>query len=311
MCSSDLVLEPKKELGVAYDDVMKKEIFAPLKMNATTFDFKRALKADHASPHGEDIDGKTALARMDLNYAILPVRPAGGAWSSVNDMLKYVQMELQKGKLPDGKTFVSEAALMARRAPQVMIGEDHSYGMGLMVNSRWGVSVVHHGGDMIGYHSDMFWIPDAEVGGVILTNADAGAMLRGPFVRKLLEVLYDGHPEADEDVMTGIARNKEAIAVERKRLVLPPDDAAVAKLAAKYHEKSLGDIAVTKSGKDTVFDFGEWRSKMASRKNDDGTMSLFTVEPGAVGFEFVVGDKDGKRTLTTRDAQHEYVFVEQ
>ena len=305
------VLEPKKELGVAYDDVMRREIFAPLKMNATTFDFQRALKGDHASPHGEDVDGKTAVERMDLNYAILPVRPAGGAWSSVNDMLKYVQMELQKGKLPNGKTFVSESALMQRRAPQVMIGEDQTYGMGLMVNSRWGVPIVHHGGDMIGYHSDMFWIPDAEVGGVILTNADAGVILRGPFVRKVLEVLYDGEHEADEDVMTSIKQHKEALAVERKRLVVPADTAVVAKLAAKYHEKTLGDIAVTKKDKETVFDFGEWHSAMASRKNDDGTVSLFTIEPGAIGFEFVVGDKDGKRTLTTRDAQHEYVFVEQ
>jgi CubicO group peptidase (beta-lactamase class C family) len=305
------VLSPKLELGAAYDSAMKKEIFAPLGMRATTFDFKKALASNHASPHGEDVDGKMAVAKQDLNYAILPVRPAGGAWSSVNDMLRYVSMELAAGKLPDGKTFVSEKALLARREPQVMIGEDHTYGMGLMVNKRWGVPVVHHGGDMLGYHSDMFWIPDAQVGGVILTNADPGVMLRGPFVRRVLEVLYDGEPEAQEDVTTAIKRHREAIAVERKRLVVPADEVAVGKLAARYHEKSLGDIAVGKSGKDTTFDFGEWKSVMASRKNDDGTESLFTIAPGSSGFEFVVGGKDGKRTLTTRDAQHEYVFVEQ
>jgi len=171
---------------------------------------------------------------MSLNYAIVAVRPAGGAWSSVNDMLHYVRMELDKGKLPDGKTFVSETALMARRAPQVMIGEDHTYGMGLMVNKRWGVPVVHHGGDLSGYHSDMFWIPDAQVGGVILTNGDTGGMLRGPFVRRLLEVLYDGESEAEEDITTGVKRYKEAIAVERKRLVVPPEESVVGKLAARY-----------------------------------------------------------------------------
>jgi CubicO group peptidase (beta-lactamase class C family) len=304
------VLAPNKELGVAYDEAMKKEIFTPLGMRSTTFDFKLMLRSDHASPHSEDVDGKMAVAPMALNYAVVALRPAGGAWSNVNDMLRYVQMELAKGKLPDGKTFVSEAALLARRAPQVMIGEDHTYGMGLMVNKRWGVPVVHHGGDLIGYHSDMFWIPDAEVGGVILTNADPGAILRGPLVRKVLEVLYDGEPEADVDVTMSIARHKDAIAVERKRLVVPANEAVVGKLAAHYHEKSLGDIDVSKKGNDTVFDFGEWHSAVASRKNDDGTDSLFTIEPGATGSEFVVGDKDGKRTLTTRDAQHEYVFVE-
>lgn len=305
------VLLPKLELGAAYDQAMRDEIFKPLGMRGTTFDFKKVLAADHASPHGDDVDGKVTVAPMDLNYSILPVRPAGGAWSSVNDLLRYVAMELANGKLPDGKTFVSEAALLARREPQVMIGEDHTYGMGLMVNSRWGVPFVHHGGDMIGYHSDMFWIPGTGVGGVILTNADSGVLLRGPFVRRLLEVLYDGEPEAQEDVTTAIARRKEAIAVERKRLVVPADGAVAAKLAARYREKSLGEIVVSRAGADTSFDFGEWHSVMASRKNDDGTSSLFTIAPGAAGFEFVLGEEHGKRTLTTRDAQHAYVFVEE
>ena len=49
---------------------------------------------------------------------------------------------------------------------------------------------------------------------------------------------------------------------------------------------------------------------MASRKNDDGTTSFITIDPSSAGFEFVVSDKDGKRQLVTRDAQHEYVFAE-
>ena len=305
------LLYPKLELGRAYDEAMRAEIFGPLGMRSTTFDFKKALAGNHASPHAEDIDGNVKLASMAINYAIVPARPAGGAWSSVNDMLKYVSMELANGKLPGGKSFISADALLARRSPQVLIAEDHTYGMGLMVNKRWGVELVHHGGDLVGYHSDMFWIPEAGVGGVILTNADPGAMLRGPFERKLLEVLYDGEPEADEDVMTAIKRNKEAIVVERKRLVVPPEEAAVAKLAARYHNDSLGDVAVSRRGKDTIFDAGEFKSTVASRHNDDGTWSLFPIDPGVGGLEFVVGEKDGKRTLTTRDAQHEYVFVEQ
>jgi CubicO group peptidase (beta-lactamase class C family) len=305
------LLNPKLELGRAYDDAMRSEIFVPLGMRSTTFDMAKALKGNHASAHSEDIDGNVKPANMAINYAIVPARPAGGAWSSVNDILKYVSMELASGKLPDGKTFISADALLARRTPNVIIAEDHTYGMGLMVNKRWGVELVHHGGDLVGYHSDMFWIPEAGVGGVILTNADPGVILRGPFERKLLEVLYDGEPEADEDVMTAIKRNKEAIAVERKRLVVPPEEAAVGKLAARYRNASLGDIAVSKKGADTIFDAGEFKSTVASRHNDDGTYSLFPIDPGVAGIELVVGEKDGKRTLTTRDAQHEYVFIEQ
>jgi len=48
---------------------------------------------------------------------------------------------------------------------------------------------------------------------------------------------------------------------------------------------------------------------VASKKNPDGSISLITIEPGVSGSEFVVGS-GAKRTLTIRDAQHEYVFEE-
>jgi hypothetical protein len=49
---------------------------------------------------------------------------------------------------------------------------------------------------------------------------------------------------------------------------------------------------------------------VASRKNDDGTTSFITIDPGTDGFEFVVGERAGKRVLVIRDGQHEYVFSE-
>ena len=99
-----------------------------------------------------------------MNYAVILVRPAGAGWSSIHDMLKYVEMELGEGVLPDGKRYISKDALLARRVPQVPIGKDVTYGMGLMVDTTYGVPVVHHGGDLIGFHSDMIWLPDQNVG---------------------------------------------------------------------------------------------------------------------------------------------------
>jgi hypothetical protein len=49
---------------------------------------------------------------------------------------------------------------------------------------------------------------------------------------------------------------------------------------------------------------------MASRTNPDGTTSFITTVPGFSGLEFVVGRHADKRTLTLRDAQHEYVLSE-
>ena len=57
----------------------------------------------------------------------------------------------------------------------------------------------------------------------------------------------------------------------------------------------------------TIFDFGEFKSEMASRHNPDGSVSFITIVPGFSGSEFVVGTAS-KATLTLRDAQHEYLF---
>jgi CubicO group peptidase (beta-lactamase class C family) len=302
------VLYPGMELGSAYDRAMQSYVFGPLGMKATTFDFARALSSNHAVAHAPNVNGKPAKALMAVNYAVIPLRPAGAAWSSVRDMLKYVSMELAQGKTPDGKTFISSGPLLERRKPQVSMGTDESYGMGLMVDTRYGVPVVHHGGDLFGYHSDMMWLPEQNVGAVILTNGNPGWVLRDRFRRKLLEVLFDGRLEADALLKADAKSFYTALAADRKLLTIPADANESAKLARHYVNASLGEITVSASGS-TTFDFGEWKSEVGSRKNPDGTVSFITTAPGMTGAEFVVGS-GAKRTLIIRDAQHEYVFEE-
>jgi CubicO group peptidase (beta-lactamase class C family) len=304
------VLFPAKELGAAYDEAMQGQVWGPLGMSATTFDFAGALAGNHATSHGMSIDASPDLAVMDVNYSMVAVRPAGGAWSSVRDLLKYVSMELAGGLLPDGTRYIPEAVLLARRAPQVSIGKDATYGMGLEVDTTYGTPVVHHGGSMIGYKSDMLWLPEHNVGAVILTNADAGGAMLGPFRRKLLELLFDGKAEADAEVATRGKAMRERILAERKLLTVPPAAVAAAALAPKYANPALGEIHVSRNGGAITFDFGEWRSAVATRQNPDGTLSFVTIATGIDGLEFVVRNAAAARTLVFRDAQHEYVFTE-
>jgi CubicO group peptidase (beta-lactamase class C family) len=295
---------PRLELGAAYDSAMQTMVFDPLGMTATTHEIAEAQQGNVATAHAPDVDGRPALAEGRTNLSIVPVRPAGGAWSSVNDVLKYVVMELAEGKLPDGTTYISRDALFARRAPQVVVGTDITYGMGLFVNTQYGTPVVHHGGDMIGFHSDMMWLPEHGVGAVILTNGDPGWLVRTVFRRKLLEVLFDGNAEADGQIAASARTFYDQMAAERKLLMVPADSVEAAKLAARYEHPAVGEIGVSRKDGATTFDFGEWSSEVASRKNPDGTFSFITIVPGFIGLEFVVGEN----TLTLRDAQHEYVY---
>jgi len=115
--------------------------------------------------------------------------------------------------------------------------------------------------------------------------------------------------EADAQLDADAKSFYTTLAAERKLLTIPADPNESAKLARHYTNASLGEIAVSMSGPSTIFDFGEWKSDVASRKNPDGTISFITIVPGVTGSEFVVGSGP-KRTLIIRDAQHEYVYDE-
>lgn len=304
------LISPKQDLGAAYDEAMRSKVFEPLGMTHTTFDFPTALSGNFASPHDDDVDGKTLPARMDSNYSVVPLRPAGGMWTSARDLSNYLRMELSLGRGPDGTQLVSKESLLERRKGQVQTAEDTVYGMGLLVNTQYGIPIVRHGGSLFGYKSDMIFLPNHGVGAVILTNSDTGSYLTGLFRRRLIEVLFDGKSEAIEQAKAANEQRIANRAKTRERLVVPPDPTEVRKLAAHYASPALGTLTVGTQEGATIFDFGKWHSSVASRKNDDGTTSFILIDPAVSGFNFVLGERDGKKALTVRDAQHEYTFIE-
>ncbi|OFA02093.1 serine hydrolase [Duganella sp. HH101] len=301
---------PNLPLGAAYDEAMQTRLFTPLGMHHTTFDMARALRSNHASPHAYNLDGKVEVLPMNFNYSVVPHRPAGGVWTSAHDLIRYVQLEANLGKLPDGKQLVSTDALLARRQPQVAAGENRSYGMGLSLETAWGVPVVYHGGSMFGYKSDIYLIPGEGTGAVLLTNSDQGRMLLRPMLRRLMEILYDGKPEALASVHNAAERGAAERKEERRSTSLPPDARAVKGLAQHYRSAELGDLSVRRQGKQLLLDFGEWQTAAGTHKNEDGSMYFMTSSAAFSGLELVVGKRSGKRTLTTRDGQHEYIFTE-
>jgi CubicO group peptidase (beta-lactamase class C family) len=304
------IVHPERELGAAYDAAMQEKVFGPLGMRDTTFSMPMALAADHASPHGKDLDGKLQFASLDIAYAVAPFRPQGGAWSSPHDMILYVRNELAQGVLPSGRRLVSAANLLERRKRGVPIGEDQWYGMGLVEDATWGVSFIDHQGDIPGYHSDFFVIPNAQVGAVILTNSENGHVMLRPFIRRLLEILYDGQAEAVQDLETR-AEQMEAERIElRRRVMVPPTPADLAKLASVYENPDLGKLIIEKHSSSVRVRAVAWSSAVAARHNEDGTTSLISTEPGFDWLNLVVESRNGIRTLTTADGQHTYKFTE-
>ena len=304
------VAYPGGELGASYDKAMQALVFDPLGMRDTTFDYARAQAGNYAAPHGYDMDHKVVIMDMGLNDTIVASRPAGAAWGTVNDLLKYVQMEIDRGVLPNGERYIGEAALLQRREPQISLGVDRNYAMALMVDKSDGTTVIDHGGDMGGFHSNMMWWPEQKVGAVILTNADEGVMLRGPLKRRLMELMFDGEAQAQATAAANAKANRAGFDAFRKLLQIPGDAAALAGLAPRYRNDVLGDIVVNRKDGKARFDVGAFSSEVATQLQPDGSLAFVTIDPVAAGFQFMRADKDGMRKLVVRDGQHEYVFDE-
>lgn len=101
-----------------------------------------------------------------------------------------------------------------------------------------------------------------------LSRNPARCALLGPFLRRLVELVFDGRPEAREQQLRVFAVQKTIEQRKtRERLVIPADPVEATKLARRYRSRDLGTLLVRCDARGLTFDVGEWRSAMASRKN--------------------------------------------
>ena len=97
-------------------------------------------------------------------------------------------------------------------------------------------------------------------------DCNSGRLIEEAFRRRLLEVLFDGKPEAVTDITAAAANYKASEAKDRERLTVPADPAMVTKLARRYFNDELGPLNVLRSSGPTKFIFSKWRSTVASRQ---------------------------------------------
>ena len=304
------ILYPDMELGAAFDRAMQERIFDPLAMRATTLSNLKAMAGNWAKPYDTDIAGRVASLDVRYNDTVVPYRPAGGAWSSPHDMALYVRDELDEGLLPNGKRLVSAENLLARRVHNVPTGEKIWYGMGLEDDRSKGVSVIQHGGSLFGYKSNWFAVPAAKVGVVVLTNSESGYTLTDGVKRRLLELLYDGKPEAAENVASAAKRSDEDLAKLRSELGLQVTPAQAKPFLGHYANADLGPLTVGYEGGKLMARATSIWSEVAPKRNKDGTTSLITISPGFTGLDLLVTTRGGKRAVVLNDRQHEYVFAD-
>jgi len=300
-------LEPKLPLGPAYERAMQTRVFGPLRMTSTTFDFGVVKRREHAVPHAMDITSKYRVLPLESEAGVVSVLPAGAAWSNLRDMSKYVLFELRAGRSQAGNQLISRENLFERRTPQIKITDKMSYGLGLFVEQDHGVSLVHHGGNTIGFTSDMFLMPEQGVGVVLLTNAGDANAFRKAVRRRVIELLFDGKAEATRALGFALASRRVAVRKVVAQLV-EPEPEWVKGLAGRYSNANLGPISIELVGSQGIIDAGEWKSAFGKKQEADGTAQLILLDPPLAGLELLPALHSGRRTLTLETGQQAYGF---
>jgi CubicO group peptidase (beta-lactamase class C family) len=301
-------LDPKKPLNQAYQAAMQAKVFGPVGMKTTTFDVETAKRAGNASPHGWTMTIESVGIPLSDEGFVNSWLPTGGAWSNVQDLSRYLLLELAKGKTPEGKQVVSESGLLKRREPQAKSSDKSSYGLGLGIGDDHGVQVFEHGGAVMGFSSIMFFLPEHGVGAVVLANLGQSHAFHGAVRRKLFEVLFDGRDEARENFAFFLKTREEGIGKQRSRIDFNPDRAWLDKFVGTYSNPSLGTVTVRVDGKQGIFDAGEFKSAIGRKKEEDGTLKLVLTNATWKWMEFLPEEANGKTTLTFEVGQQKYVF---
>ena len=308
------VLYPDMEIGAAYDKAMQVYVFDKLAMRNTTLSMSQAMANQHAKPHALDLHGNLTLISQTpttgFNHTVVPYRPAGAAWSSPADMIKYVQNEISLGLSDNGEQLFAKEPLLARRTPFVEVGQDKSYGMGLENFKISGLDVIKHGGSMAGYKSNFYIFEQAKVGAVILTNSDEGYALTEPVAQRLVELLFNAKSSAEQQVAITVEQNSLYQQTQQNEFEYPGDPVVLSKLANSYLSPELGELDVVSEQGDVFFDTGVWRSKVGTKQNNDGTHSIVMLAPFFLGVELLVGESNGKQTLQIIYGQDEYTFTQ-
>ena len=100
---------------------------------------------------------------------------AGGLWSSAADLGKFLRFQLGAGAV-DGRT-VLDGRLMQemRTVPAPNAGARAGYALGV-ARTRWRagkyLDLYNHGGGGYGFLSDLWWLPQLQLGIAVLTNSD-------------------------------------------------------------------------------------------------------------------------------------------
>ena len=201
--------------GMSWEDFIERRIMAPLGMAGSAASWDRLKDTSNWIDAHARVEGEVrviARSRSKVDHA------AGGIYSSIADLSKWVLCHLQGGKYgPEMRPLFSAGVLRERWAPQTILPlggpgpyNTHfaAYGLGFGLSDVKGYKQVSHTGGLEGMVTQVTMIPELQLGIIVLTNQEEGLAFSA-----ITNQIKDGYLG-----VTGTDRLKEYSAVRRRQL---------------------------------------------------------------------------------------------
>lgn len=279
----------------AYTHAMRDLVFQPLGMNMTTLEYSGGEGA--ASPHGIEFSGRVALLDPVIEGFAQSIAPSGAAWSTVLDLAQYVLLELRGGE-----------AIQRRWSGGIKINEKMSYGLGVIRSDEDGLDVLGHGGNTLGFSSDLYFLPADGVGAVVLTNVSAATAFLAAARQKVFELLFDAPPRAEQIVAAAAQSMTEAVTARQARVKIDATSMArLERVVGEYDSRELGPLVVRRSDGQYRAQFESFGSTLGVEEQPNGAFLVVLTSPpwtGAVRLQIV----DEGQALLLDGGQNVYRF---
>jgi len=250
--------------------VMRDSLLAPVGMDHGTFDRAQVhARTDRAVGHSAD----PVPPPVDV-----PMTAAGGLWASAADLARFLAFQLGDGTV-DGRA-VLDAALMRqmRTVPAPDAGAPAGYALGV-ARTRWRagqyLDLFSHGGGGYGFLSDLWWLPQLQLGIAVLTNS-TDHDLQGALALGILRDLVTRPDSRYHDRVLGLPTQSDV--VEPDGAYVPPPDLA----------ERIAAVAMPAPGQQDArwAGYPEWyRTGAPGAMNPAKPPSRFHVESGVPYFD--------------------------
>jgi CubicO group peptidase (beta-lactamase class C family) len=240
--------------GKTWEEYVQERIFEPLGMNASNFSVNDSQKSDNYAL-GYKINSDEKVEKMDFRN-IDAIGPAGSINSNANDMCKWMLLHLNGGKVGETE-LISTNNFKEMHYPQMVMPSGKSedvyyttYGLGWMLTSYRGHPRSQHGGNIDGFSANVGFLPDDNIGVVVLTNMNgtqATSIIRNSIFDRLLgldeidwnEKLKEGRDKAKEAAKDVKADESDPM---RKKDTKPSHD--LVDYVGKYSHPAYGNFEV-------------------------------------------------------------------